>query len=192
MTTQYRSSAGYNGDVLAPLQVFPTQFTVWNTEMEKLLGAVNQYQQTINPAATLYVGCGRRIPFKEAWNVDLDPNMGEGMEHFKCADMRELPFDDEAFSLVLSSHTLEHVSYEDCRKALKEQCRVVKVGGIVGAIVPDIRWTKGLDSTHLREYTQEEFVSLFRFINGFGQMTMVTHGEAQPEYSFYVVWRRAS
>lgn len=178
--------------------VYPTAFEVWNREMERLLPAMALNSEYAYPREdqTLYVGCGRRIPFADGWCLDSDPAMGEGMSHFVAGDMLALPFEDGAFRWALSSHTLEHVSEQDCAQALMEQGRVVAVGGLVGAIVPDVRWTAGLDPTHVREWRQDEFVDAHQAINREVdgtvtlQLELIAQGVAEPNYSFFAVWRR--
>lgn len=187
MTTP-RSSAGYNGNDLAPLQIYPTRFEIWNTEIEALERLLNKHTQlSYDQTDILYVGCGRRIPFEHCWCVDNDPNMGLGINNFVCADMLKLPFDAGRFALALSSHTLEHVSEDNCTTALLEQARVVKPRGLVGAIVPDRRWTAGADPTHIREWVHDEFVEAHKNLPG---LELIDHSEAQHEYSFTVLWRR--
>lgn len=197
LTTEYRSTAAYIGSgQLMPLQVLPTAFAVWNREMTVLLDAMHQIhaERTKDdppiPQNILYVGCGRRLPFHDCWCVDLDPNVGEGIPHFKHADALSLPFEDARFSWSLSSHTLEHL--DDCRAALCEQCRVVKLGGLVGAIVPDVRWTKGLDPDHKREWSLDEFASEHALVSKVnkGLMGLKLWGVAESSYSFFCVWQR--
>lgn len=56
------------------------------------------------------------------------------------ADVRELPFGDNYFDLVFSSHVLEHLSREDYKIALKEWTRILKPDGELRTIVPNIEW----------------------------------------------------
>ena len=50
------------------------------------------------------------------------------------ADIRNLPFEDQSFDLILCNHVLEHIS--DDRKAMIELYRVLKKGGTLIAQVP--------------------------------------------------------
>jgi ubiquinone/menaquinone biosynthesis C-methylase UbiE len=45
------------------------------------------------------------------------------------ADAREIPFPDESFDLVFSSHLLGHISLEDKQSVIKEIYHVTKRGG---------------------------------------------------------------
>jgi SAM-dependent methyltransferase len=185
-----RSSAAYVNDTLIPITWYPNSgYPQWDNEMGLLLNALRtRYypKQEPRPDHVLYVGCGRRLPYKDCYCVDLDPNVGDGIEHFTHADAHALPFTDGQFAWVLSSHTLEHL--HSCEAALLEQARVVEQGGLVGAIVPDVRWTGGLDATHVREYTKEEFEGLYASLP---KLELIASGEASKEYSFFVVWRKA-
>lgn len=191
----YRSSAGYNGEELAPLMVYPTAFDLWNREMEKLVALMAHNWDVglvVLDENVLHIGSGRRIPFAGCWNVDLDPNVGRDMQHFVCAPATELPFKDNEFFWSITSHVLEHLSWQDCTIALQEQLRVVRNGGIVGAIVPDVRYTRGLDPTHIREWEYEEFLAAFGRVyatNSADHLVLVSHDIAEPNYSFLCVWR---
>ena len=55
------------------------------------------------------------------------------------ADVSEpLPFPDGRFDEVYSSHTLEHISWQKTRAALKEWVRILAPGGTIKIIVPNI------------------------------------------------------
>jgi len=71
--------------------------------------------------------------------IDISPRMLEqaGSRLRECGipatlrhgDVRELPYDDGAFDLVMSAHVLEHLS--DPGVALNEMVRVLKPGGLL-------------------------------------------------------------
>ena len=52
----------------------------------------------------------------------------------RYADMHRLPFADGAFDVVFASHVLEHAHTPDL--ALKEVCRVLRLGGLLWAAWP--------------------------------------------------------
>ncbi|HLA08357.1 MAG TPA: class I SAM-dependent methyltransferase [Anaerolineales bacterium] len=60
---------------------------------------------------------------------------------FKQADVRNLPFEDASFDVIVSSGALHHISHEmpDHEKALNEMTRVLKPGGRI------VLW----DTTHM-------------------------------------------
>src|SRR5262245_46493744 len=59
-------------------------------------------------------------------------------------DLRKgIPFPDQAFDFVYHSHFLEHLSKECAPSFLKECHRVLKPGGTLRVVVPDLRyWTE--------------------------------------------------
>ncbi len=52
---------------------------------------------------------------------------------------RRLPFPDNSFDAVYSSHTVEHVHRKEAIALLREARRVLKPGGICRTLVPDLR-----------------------------------------------------
>ena len=54
-------------------------------------------------------------------------------------DLRRIPVPDETFDIVYSSHTLEHFGYNDTHKILKEWLRILKVGGELRIVVPNLK-----------------------------------------------------
>ena len=59
---------------------------------------------------------------------------GEKMKVDVVANGDDLPFDDESYDFVISSHVIEH--FFDPIKAIKEWMRVIKKGGYVFIIAP--------------------------------------------------------
>lgn len=55
-------------------------------------------------------------------------------------DARKLPFKEEEFEEVYSRFFLEHLLREDAKKALKEMNRVLKSGGKIVVIVPNLAY----------------------------------------------------
>lgn len=55
-------------------------------------------------------------------------------------DLRRIPVPDQVFDIVFSSHTLEHFSFQALDKIIKEWTRILKVGGELRLIVPNLRY----------------------------------------------------
>jgi SAM-dependent methyltransferase len=56
-----------------------------------------------------------------------------------CWDLRRgVPFGDETFDVVYHSHVLEHLEREDAPGFLRECFRVLKRGGVLRVVVPDL------------------------------------------------------
>jgi len=97
----------------------------------------------------------------------------DGREKSLCAGLvqgeaSQLPLASAAFDVVLSTHTLEHLSRD--REALEEFARILKTGGYLRLEVPNSRrqmlplfrpLERRLDELgHLREYRPEELIAL--------------------------------
>ena len=94
----------------------------------------------------LNVGCGgHRAP--EPW-VNIDRSLGsapreDGRRSFPChpdvvADVRSLPYEDGSVSAVYAGHVLEHIEFEEVHLALEEFHRVLKPGGKLAVVGPDM------------------------------------------------------
>ncbi len=80
----------------------------------------------------LHLGCGEVIlphPFE-----NLDGRSFPGVDYVDS--VFPLPFENETFDLVYSSHVLEHFHRKDTLNVLKEWVRVLKIGGILRISVP--------------------------------------------------------
>ena len=107
--------------------------------------------------ATLYVqyGCGLCAP--EGWlNFDASPTLrarsvpvlgrlANRLTPFPATArygdiLAGLPVADKSVDAVYCSHVLEHLSLEDCRRALKNTYRILKPGGRFRLVMPDLRW----------------------------------------------------
>ena len=85
----------------------------------------------------LHVGCGgQKAPLSgyEEIGLDLDPKSGADL----IGSMLDIPLEDGSVDGVYTSHTLEHVTLHDGLRALREFRRVIKDGGRVWIIVPNI------------------------------------------------------
>jgi predicted SAM-dependent methyltransferase len=82
----------------------------------------------------LNLGCGDRL--HPDWeNVDLYPT-GPGV---RVCDLRKrTPYGDETFDLVYHSHVLEHFPRQAAFGLLQECHRVLKRGGVIRVVVPEL------------------------------------------------------
>ncbi len=76
------------------------------------------------------------------------------------ADIRSLPFDDDAFDLVVSFETIEHV--EDPGRALDELSRVLAPGGLLMISTPVAGQYLVENEFHVREFEHDEFLAALR------------------------------
>lgn len=104
------------------------------------------------PPLQLNLGCGHRI--HPAWtNVDHSPSMlfrrltpfrkgpGSTAPTFLYHDLRQpLPFPPASAAAAYASHVLEHLAPADGARLLAEIHRVLRPGGIVRIVVPDLEF----------------------------------------------------
>jgi predicted SAM-dependent methyltransferase len=85
-------------------------------------------------ARMLNVGCGDR--FHSDW-VNLDMNAAS--PEVRIADLRRgIPFPPGAFEVVYHSHVLEHLPRPKAPDMIAECHRVLKSGGLIRVVVPDL------------------------------------------------------
>ena len=82
----------------------------------------------------LNLGCGLR--FHPDWvNLDISPIDNQ----VRRWDLRrELPFPDEMFDVVYHSHVLKHFSQQDGLRFLGQCYNVLRPGGVLRVVVPDL------------------------------------------------------
>jgi SAM-dependent methyltransferase len=127
-------------------------------------------------ALNVQYGCGLSAP--DGWlNFDASPTLRlqrlpiigsaltSGRARFPAAVrygdvIRGLPVAPASAARVYCSHVLEHLSLEDCRKALRETRRILQPGGIFRGVLPDLETlarayladaSAGAASTFMRE-----------------------------------------
>ena len=102
------------------------------------------------PGFLVNLGCGTH--YHTGWlNFDLNPTDSRVI----ACDIREtIPLDDSSCSIVYHSHVLEHLTHENGLRFLAECLRILKPGGILRLVVPDLeqttraylRWLEEADS----------------------------------------------
>lgn len=82
----------------------------------------------------LNIGCGS-IFHSEWTNVDLVSSS----PIVEACDLRKrLPYSNSYFSVCYSSHLLEHLTQDEAKQLLGECFRVLRSGGIIRVVVPDL------------------------------------------------------
>jgi predicted SAM-dependent methyltransferase len=82
----------------------------------------------------LNVGCGRH--FHTDWeNIDLAPTSPNVRPHDATTG---LPYESNSFDSVYHSHILEHLTPEQGQALTQECFRVLKPGGILRVVIPDL------------------------------------------------------
>jgi SAM-dependent methyltransferase len=105
----------------------------------------------------LNIGCGRR--YHPAWtNLDLEVSDPSIIRHDVT---RGIPFEEEQFDAVYHSHILEHLKPEQGRQLVAECNRVLKPGGLLRIVVPDLeRIAKLYLQTHQQAWSGDEASSI--------------------------------
>jgi len=85
-------------------------------------------------SSKLNLGCGGR--YLKGWvNCDFQSNSQEVVAH----DLRNpLPFSGDTFQLVYHSHVLEHLNPADARTFLLQCHRILRPGGLLRIVIPDL------------------------------------------------------
>jgi predicted SAM-dependent methyltransferase len=84
----------------------------------------------------LNLGCGSNYILDNSWtNIDF---YGDGIKVVSHNLLNGIPENDNSFDLVYHSHVLEHFSKDDGVKFLRDCYRVLKPGGVLRVVVPDL------------------------------------------------------
>ncbi|TWU20539.1 hypothetical protein Pla52o_44170 [Novipirellula galeiformis] len=101
------------------------------------------------PSAYLNVGCGNC--YHPDWtNVDL---VASGPEVYQCDLRRGLPYEAEQFAAVYHSHVLEHLTPDNAATMLRDCFRVLRPGGIIRVVVPDL---EGIATAYLQTLNEAD------------------------------------
>ncbi|MFM2314494.1 MAG: hypothetical protein RLZZ04_3770 [Cyanobacteriota bacterium] len=120
-----------------------------------------KYYQVNSDLPYLNLGCGYR--FDSQWtNVNFQTT-GKGVMTYDLA--KGIPFADNTFELVYHSHVLEHFSQPAAKSFMQECCRVLRPGGILRAVVPDLEQITKLYLTSLAgAYESAEWAAKYEWI----------------------------
>lgn len=86
------------------------------------------------------IGSGPISPYMLEEGKVVSFDIREELKPDVVCDVRKLPVEDQKFDIVFSSHTLEHFAWGKVDKILKEWSRVLKVGGELRLVVPNLRY----------------------------------------------------
>ena len=99
------------------------------------------------------IGCGKNTK-REGYEC-CDARGLPGVDHVCSAD--KLPFEDNSIDEIYSRHVVEHFTLKEFLKVLSEWNRVLKDGGVVYIICPNLLWhlQQILDGSHESFYEKE-------------------------------------
>lgn len=103
----------------------------------------------------LHIGSGEHLIV--GW-LNTDIGMLPGVVTMDATE--EFPFPDNTFDYVFSEHMIEHVSYEDGAVMLRECHRVMRPGGVIRIVTPDLAAAIGLYNDN-RSAIQQKYLSYF-------------------------------
>ena len=161
---------------------------MWKIEVEKLIPWFS--------GKGADVGSGRRSFDSKIIRVDIDKKVKPDI----LASGDALPFKDNELDFICSIHSFEH--FEDQKKTLVEWLRVIKPGGIIGIVHPDIDHTKkqnpvidapGLKlnpyNKHWHENNASSFEDQLELWSDL-RFSIIDRGVACPNWSFYFIIRK--
>jgi SAM-dependent methyltransferase len=179
--TKLKSTIKFNG-----IKYFNTvPDPMWFCEVEKLIPWLMGQGADI--------GCGQRSIYASIIRVDIDENNKPDV----LSNGDDLPFADNELDYITSIHSLEH--FEDQHKTLKEWLRVIKSGGIIAIIHPDVDFTKKQnpdinslalkDNPYNRHYHENNLESLKSELETWKDLSfqIIDCGVACPNWSFYLI-----
>ena len=129
----------------------------------------------------LNIACGDRYHID--WvNIDFHSTTKEVK---KVNILKSLPFNDETFDVVYSSHFIEHLDLEQAEFVMKESNRVLKKNGILRVVVPDLEnlcreYLAILEKTKIDKSFNEKYEWIV--IEMLDQMTRVKGGGKMLDY----------
>ena len=142
------------------------------------------------------IGCGLRSIGPDVVRVDIDEKVVPDV----VASGDKLPFKDGEYDFITSIHSFEH--FDDQIKTLTEWLRVIKKGGVVAIVHPDVTYTKkqnpeigaaGLKQNpfnkHWHEHTADSFLKMIKSWKDL-PFKVIDHGIACPSWSFYVILKK--
>ncbi|OYT26469.1 MAG: hypothetical protein B6U97_03825 [Candidatus Altiarchaeales archaeon ex4484_96] len=89
----------------------------------------------------LDAGCGEGVLVEEYQDKGYDIiglDLDYSSKHVRTGDLRDMPFNDREFHLVLCLDVIEHLYFEDQKKALEEVYRVLRDDGLLLLAIPNL------------------------------------------------------
>jgi len=140
-------------------EAWPALYTFYCVVTNRRAHRFARYQQD-HAVAKLHLGCG--FSYLPGWfNTDLAA--GRCREHLNA--VRPYPFPDNSFDYIFTEHMIEHVPYAAGRAMLSECFRVLKPGGVLRLVTPDLKFLIALcqDPSPVREsyvkWSSENFLN---------------------------------
>lgn len=143
----------------------------------------------------LNAGCGRHY-WKDWVNLDFHES-----RYVRYCDLRRgIPYPDNIFDVVYSSHVIEHFSYKAGQKFVRDLFRVLSPGGTIRLLTPDLEriateylenlkaWDQDKSDINRRRYEWimlEMFDQMTRETSGGLMAEKIQAGDVCPDYVVY-------
>lgn len=134
------------------------------------------------------IGSGPVSPYMRDEGEVVSFDIREEVKPDIICDVRYLPVPTETFDIVFSSHTLEHFSWTSIHKVLAEWTRILKVGGELRIVVPNLKYSAQRildDQMHITDlwtiYGEQEYPKNFHAV-GFTPNTLKALVESMGVY----------
>lgn len=129
-------------------------------------------------------GCGNKYVRDAEWiNIDFNSN-NEGVQSYNI--LKGLPFESESVDCVFTSCMLEHFTKEQAQSFVKECGRVLKKGGILRIVIPDLEdvCREYLNILSLVQDNEKEYQKKYEYviIELIDQMTRMHSGGEMQKY----------
>ncbi len=145
---------------------------------------LNTINSLIQPEKCLVIDGPQGEFLKQSISVEITgkPNI--------LASGEDLPIKDNSFDLVYSCHSLEHM--QDTRKTLREWIRVLKPGGLLVIIVPDVDYFVHskkikLGETCYEEHSAKEYKRIFEEIEN---TTLLQFDTRKNDFDIDIILRK--
>lgn len=122
----------------------------------------------------LNIGCGNNY-HKDWINLDLYRSKFVRYHNIK----KKLPFLDNSVDVIYHSHVLEHLRKDDAKKFLKDCFRVLRPGGIMRVVVPD-----------LEKITREYLLNLENSFNSMSKDSVLKYNWNKIEFFDQIIRNR--
>ena len=125
----------------------------------------------------LNIGCGK-VKFEGWINIDIEPGADIVL------DVRKgLPFEENSVDFVYNEHFLEHLTFEDSSKFLREIYKCLKKGGVVRIATPDLDYVL---QKYSEDWKDQDWLhtSNYDYIKTKGNMINVSFREWGHKYLF--------
>lgn len=129
------------------------------------------------------IGCGDDLVVPEAVGVD-DQRKGRSWVKIVADASKRLPFLDEGFDYIFSSHCLEDI--ENTEETLREWIRPLKRGGYIILYLPHRDLYHGVNPEHKNEFENQDIEEYLKKLD----VEIVESYIHEGTYSFLVVGKR--